>query len=195
MASAPMNPRPQRILDFDVETVAIGFADPEWVPQAITCAAWSWIGEDEVYSRISTPAGIYGRNSKKLRRKMLLPLLEAIREADMVTGHNLIRFDLKVIMSECLRLGLPLLGRTYVQDTIRLKKTKGFKKGQDNLLALLDVGADKLALNWQQWDDAYHEVDWATIRERCESDVLGHKLLREKMIENGWLQPPVWWKP
>ena len=33
-----------RVLDFDVETVAAGFADPDWVPQKITCVAWSWVG-------------------------------------------------------------------------------------------------------------------------------------------------------
>src|SRR6187551_823836 len=42
--------RPLRILDFDVETVAAGFADPNWVPQKITCVAWSWIGEEKVHS-------------------------------------------------------------------------------------------------------------------------------------------------
>ena len=40
-----------RILDFDCETLAAGFADPEWVPNRITAIAWSWIGTDDVHTR------------------------------------------------------------------------------------------------------------------------------------------------
>lgn len=72
--------RPQeRVLDFDIETVAAGFADPDWVPQKITCVAWSWIGEDRVESRICGPEGIFGDPSR--RRVMLEPLLQAIAES------------------------------------------------------------------------------------------------------------------
>src|SRR5690349_13816195 len=51
LRSKPESP-PKNILDFDVETIAAGFADPDWVPQKITCVAWSWVGEDTVHSRI-----------------------------------------------------------------------------------------------------------------------------------------------
>lgn len=183
--------RVERILDFDVETVAAGFDDPQWVPQKITCVAWSWIGSDEIESRIATSEGLFSRPAR--RRKMLEPLLAAIGEADMVTGHNLLRFDLPVMMSECLRLGLPVLDTVRVQDTMRLVRTKGFKKGQNNLAALLHVPEPKLALSWQEWQHAYEEKGWATVVERCVSDVRSHKLMRQELLDRGWLRDPVRW--
>lgn len=185
--------RELRILDFDIETVAAGFDDPQFVPQKITCVAWSWIGSDEIESRIATSEGLFSRPVR--RRKMLEPLVEAIAEADMLTGHNLIRFDLPVLNAECLRLGLPALGMQLVQDTMRLVKTKGFKKGQDNLVALLDVPEPKLALSWQEWQRAYEEKGWATVVERCVGDVRGHKLMRQELLDRGWLKEPARWRP
>jgi DNA polymerase elongation subunit (family B) len=182
---------PKRILDFDIETIAAGFADPEWVPQKITCVAWSWIGDDEVFSRVCGPGGIFGK--PHLRARMLKPLLKAIDEADMVTGHNIARFDLPVLNAEAMRLGLPPIRRVVVQDTIKLVRSKGFKKGQDVLMRQNRVSAEKLALDWQAWQDAYDEPGWPTIRERCESDVLGHKKLREQLVEKDHLKPPRVW--
>ena len=181
-----------RILDFDVETVAAGFADPDWVPQKVTCVAWSWIGEDTVSSRICTPLGLFGDPS--LRCEMLVPLLEQIRQAEMLTGHNIERFDLPVINAECMRLGLEPIRTVLVQDTMRLFRAKGFKKGQDNLGGLLKIPAKKMALDWQAWQDAYDETDWQTIRDRCESDVTMHKQMREKLLGLGYLRSPrQWW--
>ena len=185
--------RPARILDFDVETIAAGFADPNWVPQKITCVAWSWIGEDDVHSTICTTAGLYER--PKLRAKMLQPLLVAITQADMVTGHNLVRFDLPVINAECLRLGLEPIGEVLVQDTMNLVRTKGFKKGQDNIGQLLRIPAEKQAMTWQQWQDAYEERGWRGIRSRAESDVVMHKQMRARLLELGWLKAPRRWRP
>lgn len=180
------------ILDFDVETVAAGFADPDWVPQKITCVAWSWVGEDKVHSRICGRLGLFGHPSK--RAAMLKPLLEAIDEADMVTGHNLIRFDLPVINADAVRLGLEPVREVLVQDTMRLTRAKGLKKGQDNLGRMLRIDQEKVALDWQAWQDAYDEPDWATIRLRAESDVAMHKELRERLLERNLLKPPARWR-
>lgn len=185
--------RDLRILDWDIETVAAGFSEPEWVPQKITCVAWSWIGSDEINARIATSEGLFSRPER--RAKMLEPLVTAISEADMITGHNLIRFDLPILNSECLRLGFPSLPPILVQDTMRFVKTKGFKKGQDNISALIDVPISKLALSWQQWQEAYAEQGWATVVERCKSDVAAHKLMRQEMLDRGWLRSPIKWIP
>lgn len=185
-------PETKRILDFDVETLAAGFADPNWVPQKITCVAYSWVGQEAVYSEISGPDGFF---YDEPRRKMLEELLEAISQADIVTGHNLIRFDLPVVQAECLRLGLPPLKSVLVDDTMSVLKSKGLKKGQDDISQLLGVPVEKQAMTWQQWQDAYAEKDWPKIRSRAESDVLAHKLMRARMRELGWLKPPRRWKP
>lgn len=203
--------REPRVLDFDVETVAAGFADPQWVPQKITCVAWSWADSDEVNSLVCGPLGLFG--ATWLRSEMLAPLLEAIRQADYVTGHNLERFDLPVINAECMRLDLPPIREVVVQDTMRVFRSKGFKKGQDNLGRLYRLTEQKMALDWQAWQDGYDEVGdlgdgnldhllhpnnddtvWKTIRHRAVSDVEMHKELRLAMIDRDVLKKPRPWR-
>ena len=174
-----------KVLDFDIETVAAGFADPQWVPQKVTVIAWSWIDSEKVEVRTRLDGVM----------QMVEDFFQVYDKADMVTGHNLLRFDLPVLNSECLRLGLTSLGPKLVQDTMRIVKTKGFKKGQDNIGKLLRLPLDKMPLTWQEWQDAYEEKDWATVKERAASDVLQHKLMRAEMLERGWLLPPRVWKP
>lgn len=183
---------PERILDFDIETVAAGFADPEWVPQKVTCVAWGVIGEGKIQSRIATTAGLYEK--PELRRKMLLPLFEEMLvPGTILTGHNVERFDLPVLNAEAMRLGLPPLKNLMVSDTMRLPRAKGFRKGLDNMSELLSVPTPKQAMSWQAWQDAYAELGWAGIRSRCESDVRMHMQLRKRLIENGWLRRPRKW--
>ena len=174
-----------KVLDFDIETVAAGFADPQWVPQKVTVIAWSWIDSEKVEVRTRL----------KSVEKMLYDFLQEYEDADMVTGHNLLRFDLPVLNSEYLRHGYWSLGPKLVQDTMRIVKTKGFKKGQDNIGKLLRLPLDKMPLTWQEWQDAYEEKDWATVKERAASDVLQHKLMRAEMLERGWFLSPRVWKP
>jgi len=182
----------EHVLDFDIETIAAGFADPNWVPQKITCVAWSWVGSDKVESTVCGPEGLFGDSS--LRAVMLAPLLAEIARADMVTGHNLLRFDLPVINSECMRLGVEPIRSVLVQDTMRFLRAKGFKKGQDTVGSMLRLRNQKMGLNWQDWQDAYDEEGWADIKARAETDVVMHKEMRLKLLERNILKPPVRWR-
>jgi DNA polymerase family B, exonuclease domain len=181
----------KRIFDFDVETVAAGFADPQWVPQKITCVAGSWIGSDLVESRICGPEGLFGH--PEVRAEMLQWLLDRIREADIVTGHNINRFDLPVINSECMRLGLEPIRKVKTEDTMLLVRSKGFKKGLDNLGVLFRTPAQKVSLSWQEWQQAYDEPGWVTVRQRCEGDVLLHKQVRIGLRQERLLRAPRVW--
>ena len=184
--------RPLRILDFDIETLAAGYADPDWVPHKITAAAWSWIGEPDVESLLTDKDGFFNAAT---RGRRLGPLLSAIGEADIVTGHNILRFDLPVLNAECLRSGLPSLNPLRVIDTIRLPKTKGLKKGQDNLSGILGGEEQKKALTWFEWDEAHETNRWPIVRERVVSDVVQHKETFELMRLRGWLRQPRVWAP
>lgn len=184
----------ERVLDFDIETVAAGFADPQWVPQKVTCIAWSWVGSDKVEAiTCGGSAGLYEKPEK--RRRMLAKFRRVLDEADLVTGHNLIRFDLPILNADCMRLGLPPLRAVRVQDTIRIIRTKGFKKGLDNLAGLVETFERKQSMDWQQWEDAYAEPGWPTVVSRARSDVVMHKELREAMLARGWLRPSTLWRP
>ncbi len=172
--------------------MAAGFADPQWVPNRTTCWAYSWVGSGEVTVDALAVADFYNHEA---RRRFLLPLLAAVEQADVLTGHNIIRFDLGILNAECLLLGLPLLQPVLVQDTIRLPKSKGFKKGQDNMAFALGVKEEKLPLDWAQWEAAYGDKALEIIKERCASDVLMHVQMREAMRERGWLRAPKLWNP
>lgn len=190
----PIGPssEPELILDFDIETVAAGFADPQWVPQKVTCVAWSWVDSGRIESRICGAEGLYYEPERRAR--IIEELFELIDRADMVTGHNLIRFDLPVLNADAMRLGLDPIREVLVQDTMRLPKSKGFKKGQDALGGLYETKQQKLALDWEAWDRAYGVRGWPVVRERAESDVRMHMEIREGLIADGLLKKPVWWR-
>jgi len=181
-----------RILDFDMESLAAGFADPAWVPQKITCIAWSWLGYDAVNSVISTQMGFF---IPEIRAAMLEQFMPIYEQADMVTGHNLLRHDLPLLNAECMRLGLAKPKAKLVLDTMRLGKTKGFKKGQDNIGGLLKTQQEKQAMDYQAWEYAYEDPTWQRVIDRAESDVVMHKEIVSKMRERGWLKAPVVWNP
>lgn len=178
------SPQALRTLDWDIEARAAGYGDPQWVPQRVTAIAWSWCDSDEIQVRTLLD-GFSG---------MVEPFLVDYADAGMVTGHNLLRFDLPVLNADLLRNGYPSLRSCRVQDTMRIVKTKGLKKGQDNLSTLL-TDESKLAMNWQEWENAYEEPGWPTVIERVVSDVRGHKALRAEMLRRGWLKPAVTWRP
>jgi hypothetical protein len=142
---------------------------------------------------VSGPDACFGPYAAQ--REWLRPLRDLICEADILTGHNIARFDLRVLNANFMRFGLDPLPGLRVQDTIRLPKTKGLKKGQDNLGELLGIEVHKLPLNHQQWDDAYRVPGWPTVKERCVTDVEQHKLIRAEMIRRGWLGAPRAWRP
>lgn len=182
---------PKRILDFDIETLAAGYADPAWVPDKITCISASWIGEDEVYTWMTGQRGYWSRKARA--RKVLRPFYELLSEAEMVTGHNIKRFDLRVFNAEAMRCGVEPIRQVLVEDTMAILRSKGFKKGLDNIAVELGCGG-KLALSWSEWDKAYEDPSWQVVKERCESDVRLHKQVREEMRSRGWLKPPTMWR-
>ena len=99
----------RRLLDFDLETVAAGFADPEWVPQTITAWAHTWDGNHVEVATLAV-ADFYNLDA---RRQFLAPLREAIRQADILTGHNITRFDLPVLNADLMSpLGCLTVSRT-----------------------------------------------------------------------------------
>lgn len=176
----------RRILDFDIEARATGYGDPNWVPQECTCIAWSWVGDDRVKSAVRLNGA----------EQMLGRFRCAYDEADMVIGHNILRFDLPVLNAEMLRFGLGPLPAKRAHDTLRhMVKTKGMKRDQENLGKLRESRQDKQHMSWQDWQDAYAEPGWKGIRSRAETDVIAHKEIWRGMCEDGWLKEARIWRP
>lgn len=188
---------PKRILAFDFETLATGFADPAWVPQVTTCISWSWLGEDKVDTLAVcdyTPSQM-PHIQKYAQKEMLEDFLFEYDQADAVSFHNGRRFDQPVLNGMCWWVGLPKIQPKLTFDTIDLGKVKGVKKGQDNIGVLLNIPVHKLSLNHEEWVNAYAERGWPTVKERCSSDVVQHKMIRSAMETEGWLANPKMWKP
>lgn len=183
---------PSRILDFDCETLAAGYADPEWVPSRVTAIAWSWIGEEKVETR--TILDYVNSLNKYLEASflgcapMLREFVDVFNEADAVTGHNIRRFDLGVMNAELMRLRLPVLQPKRIIDTIRLKPAKGYKKGLDVIAEILGAEGEKKPMNWAQWQKAYAEPGWPEVRERVSTDVVLHKQVLAELLELGYLR-------
>ena len=174
------------ILDFDCEARATGYGDPNWVPQEVTAIAWSWIGDERVACQLRS-WGV---------RRMLERFRRAYEQADIVTGHNIRRFDLPLLNAEMLRFDFGPLPAKLAQDTLReIVRTKGMKRDQDNLGKLFRTDVDKTPMAWQDWQDAYSEKGWPMVKERVVNDVRQHKLMRDTMIEQGWLRAPRLWSP
>lgn len=180
-----------RILDFDMETLAAGYADPAWVPDKITCISASWVGEDEIHTWIAGQKDWWSREGRA--RTMLRPFWKLLSKADVVTGHNIKRFDLRVFNAEAMRCGVEPIRRVKVEDTMAILRTKGYRKGLDNIAVELGVDLKKKSMSWAEWDLAYEDPTWAEVIERCETDVRVHKLIRVEMHRRGWLKGVTTW--
>lgn len=174
-----------------METLAAGYADPAWVPDKITCISASWCDSDEMHTWIAGQTAWWSREGRA--RTMLRPFWELLSKADVVTGHNIKRFDLRVFNAEAMRCGVEPIRRIKVEDTMSILKAKGFKKGLDNIAVELGVDGKKKAMSWAEWDLAYEDPSWAEVIERCESDVRLHKLIRVEMQKRGWLKGITTW--
>jgi hypothetical protein len=193
--------RTKRLLVYDLETYATGFADPNWVPQVVTCVAWKWLGEPKrkTYVSASTdfrdpecpmphldPAAIHS---------MMVPFLVALEQATAVVTYNGLRFDNPVLNGTMWLTGQRPIGPISTYDLHDFGRTKGVKKGLDNTAVKLGAATEKLSLNHAQWQEGYLEPGWGTIKARAKSDVVLTEQVFDLKKELGWLKPPKLWKP
>lgn len=189
---------PARLLIYDLETYATGFADPSWVPQVVTCVAWKWKGEEDVFARASIdyarPRSMPHLQPEAIR-KMITPFLQAVEKADAVITYNGQRFDQPVLNGTMWYIKSPPLKKMMNYDLHDFGKTKGVKKGLDNTAVHLGALEQKLGLNHAQWTEGYLEPGWPTIKERAKSDVELTEEVFNLKSEAGWLKPARKWTP
>lgn len=155
----------------------------------ITAIAWGWIGERQIEH------AVLNQNLKNEQR-MLERFLEAYAEADIVTGHYIVRHDLPLLNDHCMRFGWPLLDDKLAQDTkTLLPRVKGLGLSQENLATLYELDAKKHQMNGRRWAVAntLSPEGREEARTRVVSDVRQHKQLRQALIERGYLKPPTRW--
>ena len=196
-------PEPKRLV-YDVETYATGFADPAWVPQVVTCIAWKWLDEPDGPTSVvhvstsedyRSPYVPMPHLSPLSIRMMLADFILAYIEADEVITYNGARFDQPILNAMMWYVGGRPLRATTVYDLHAFGKVKGMKKGLDNVALHLGVDAEKQAMNHAEWQAAYLEPGWPTIKSRAVSDVLLTEAVFHAINARGWLRPARRWKP
>ena len=199
----PWQPAP-KLLVYDVETYATGFADPAWVPQVVTCIAWKWLdtpGEPVSVAEVSASVDYRDLGcpmphlDPRAIRGMLAPFLRAYLAADAVVTYNGARFDQPVLNAMNWYVGYPPFPGALVYDLHAFGKVKGMKKGLDNVATHLGITLEKQAMHHAAWQAAYLEPGWPTIKSRAVSDVLLTEQVYHAVKGDGWLRQPRRWKP
>jgi hypothetical protein len=179
--------KPGRVLDFDCEARPLHWYGVDFVSKEITAIAAKFVGEK-------------GEHVWLLGQDDPVDMLEGFRElydqADVVTGHYIMGFDLPLISGAMTEYGLPKLGGKLAHDTkVHLIKRHGLSSSQENLGAMLGLKHPKVQMDQQRWRAANRLTaeGLRMTRERVVGDVRQHIELRQRLIDLGYLGPPRVW--
>jgi len=181
--------RPLRVLDLDIENRPLNYAGEDFTFSEITAIAWKFIGEPGPISALCL--------GEVPHRTMLLGFVAAYVQADMVTGHNIIKHDLRLLNGALLEEGLSPLPPKLVSDTyLHLKRKGGVSGSQESLAHMLNVKSLKVGMSQGAWREANRLTDKgiALTRKRVTADVRQHIQLRRELLKRDWLRAPRVWR-
>jgi hypothetical protein len=194
--------RPLRVLDFDIENRPLNYAGEDFTFSEITAIAWKFIGEPGPISALCLGelwVDRVGDPSYPLpSQTMLLGFVAAYIQADLVTGHNVIKHDLRILNGALLEQGLSPLPPKLVCDTYTdLKRKGGVSGSQENLAKMLGVRVRKQGMSQADWREANRLTPEGIdkTRRRVVGDVKQHIALRRELLKRQWLRPPTLWRP
>jgi len=177
-----------RILDFDIETAPLTYWGLR--PTALITAIASCFADD----LSSMTVRLLGRDDPV---EMLEEISDKYNEADMVTGHNIRRFDLPMINGALLEHGLEPLKPKMTQDTyLDMKKRGDIPASQEYLLDLFNLGT-KIHMGQHAWrqSNRLRPEGLEKTYKRVSGDVYDHMKLRVHMIQRDLLKAPKVWRP
>lgn len=175
-----------RCLDLDIENRPLSYWYEGRTTADITAIAAGWTDEKKVH------VWLLGKDSPEA---MLSGFCRLYDEAGMVTAHNIRGHDLPVIQGALAELGLPLLGPKLASDTLRdIPRWKDLPKSQENLCEMLGL-PEKIHMSQTAWREANRlgEEGLKKTYKRVVGDVVQHRLLRQKLLDRGWLGAPRTW--
>ena len=178
-----------RILDWDCENRPLSYLGGDFTTPELTVVAWKLLPRGDM------KVAALGHHDMAT---MLQSFRDAWDEADIATGHNIIRHDLPLINAMLLEVGLPPLGCKLVCDTwADLKKRAPGFASQENLARMLGIKAPKVGMSTVGWREANRLTPDGIEKAmaRAVGDVRQHVALRAKLLELGWLRPPRMWQP
>lgn len=186
-----------RILDFDVEARPDAFLGGDLTTRSLTSISACWVDSPEELHTWQLVAD--GRPHMEQLREMLEGFREMYDQADIVTGHNILRYDLPVVSGHMVYAGLKPLGDTLAQDTQLHgpKAALSYSRSMENMGLMLGLPAGKHHMSNHDWKQVNtldaHLVAGAL--ERVTSDVRLHVQLRAAMLRLGLLTEPSVWTP
>lgn len=193
--------RPLTMLDFDFESKPLWF----WwdKPTAVLTSLSYMTSTGGVIDHNSMKTEVAPLDSAAVYTDWLLHVYDVLVRPDMLTGHNIDRFDLPLFQGQLLRMGLEPLPSLITSDTMRLIKKRDTSASQESLInyaalqAKCPIGMPiyKHHLSIPEWERAAMGWDDAVLTERPSSDVHGHAHLREVLVEKGYLAAPKTWRP
>ena len=182
--------KPLRVLDLDIENRPLNYAGEDFTFSEITAIAWKFIGEPGPINALCL--------GEVPHRTMLLGFVAAYVQADMVTGHNIIKHDLRLLNGALLEEGLSPLPPKLTCDTYTdLKRKGGVSGSQESLAKMLGVRSRKVNLGQTDWREANRLTPEGIdkTRRRCVGDVKQHIALRRELLKRDWLKAPRVWRP
>ena len=181
--------RPMRVLDFDCEARPLHWISGDYVSKEITAMAWAWTDDPE-----HVTCYLLGETDPV---EMLRAFSAAYAESDMVTGHFIRGYDLPMVNGALTEYGLPVLGNKLSHDTkIDLVRRQGLSGSQENIGAMLKLHHPKVKMDQAKWRDANRLTPEGRdfTRARVIGDVQQHIEMRARLLELGYLGPPVLWR-
>jgi hypothetical protein len=179
-------------LSFDCEARPGAWIGGDFVSRSLTAIAWRFHDEDETHTTILS------RRDRSTKR-LLQEFLPAYNDADVVTGHWILGFDLPLLNHELQDNAMPLLQPKLVVDTkASLAKGIGGSKSQENLGAQYGLAHPKIPMNtpgWESWNMWLSEKGRDAVLERVIGDVDQHVELYRRLQGLGYLAPAKVWKP
>lgn len=197
--SAPV--KPLRVLSWDVENRPLSYLGQDFTTGEITAIAWSWSDPDAVDVLLLQRDGTfrYNDNDWPLTPAMAFCMFsEVLRQADVVSGHYIVRHDVPMFNAALMEVGLPPLAPMVVSDTKEdLVKRKYLSASQEALAGMLGVPASKYHMTQAMWRAAnrLEPEGIALTRKRVVDDVIQHIALRKALLAQRLLKAPRRWSP
>lgn len=193
--------RPLLVRDFDFESKPLWFWYDKPTAVLTSISFMDSMGGQPDHDSLTTEVAPLATREQYV--DWLRHIYEVLTTADVLTGHNIDRFDLPLFQAQLLRQGLPALPQLLTQDTMRLVKKRDASASQESLINYVALKATcpigmpiyKHHLSIPEWEDAAMGWSDEVLIERPMSDVHGHVHLREVLIEKGYLSPPRTWSP
>lgn len=189
------------IRDFDFESRPLWFWYEKPTAVLTSLSYMDILGGDVLHDTLTTE--IAPLETREAYLEWLRHVTEVFTSADMLTGHNINRFDLPLLQAQLIRHGLPLLPDLLTHDTMAMPRRRDASVSQESLInyvglkAVCPIGMPiyKDHLSIPEWEDAALGWNDAILIERPMSDVHGHAHLRQVLIDKGYLGAPKTWHP